>query len=281
MRVYRSGGIIAALIIPVVLGCAVPASGQTATLKIGGTGAALGGMKLLADAFENRYSVSSFDVLPSLGSGGGIKAVLAGAIDLAVSARPLKDSESAAGAMATAYAKTAIVLATPRTGTVGNLSSAELTAIYAGSRVAWPDGTVIRIVLRPKTETDTILLQRHVAGMTAAWAAARKRPGIPMAYTDQQIAEMIAELPGGIGPVTLSLIRSENRPLRALSLDGVLPTAETIANGSYRLIKTFHLVTGPDPGRLSRKFISFVRSAEGAAILRRSGHFLIRPGGDR
>ena len=70
-------------------------------LVIGGTGTALGGMQLLAKAFSEDHPEIKTVVLPSLGSGGGIKALGAGKIDLSLSARPLKDKESATGLTAT------------------------------------------------------------------------------------------------------------------------------------------------------------------------------------
>ena len=51
-----------------------------ATLKIGGTGAALGTMRILADQFVRMRPDISVVIPDSLGSGGGIKAVLAGAL---------------------------------------------------------------------------------------------------------------------------------------------------------------------------------------------------------
>ena len=48
------------------------------TVKIGGTGFALGVMKMLAESFEKQYPGVKIQVFPSLGSSGGIKAVLQG-----------------------------------------------------------------------------------------------------------------------------------------------------------------------------------------------------------
>ena len=81
-----------------------------ATLKIGGTGAALGTMRILADQFVRKRPDISVVIPDSLGSGGGIKAVLAGALDIALSSRQLKPKEQNAGAKATQYATTPFVL---------------------------------------------------------------------------------------------------------------------------------------------------------------------------
>lgn len=89
----------------------VPASGQE--VKIGGTGAALGTMKILADAYSRQRPDFRFAVLPSLGTSGGIKALRAGAIQVSVSARPLLESEAQGGFVATEYGRTPFIFATP------------------------------------------------------------------------------------------------------------------------------------------------------------------------
>ena len=74
-----------------------PSAAGAEMLKIGGTGGDLGTMRLLGSAFERIHGDVTVKVLPSLGSGGGIRAVQAGAIDIAVSSRPLNDKERKAG----------------------------------------------------------------------------------------------------------------------------------------------------------------------------------------
>ena len=52
---------------------------------------------ILGAAFAEANPGVTVTILPSLGSGGGIKAVLAGAIDIGLSARPSKATERDAG----------------------------------------------------------------------------------------------------------------------------------------------------------------------------------------
>ena len=68
-----------------------PANASAETRKIRGTGGDLGTMRQLGEAFQKRHSGVTMDVLPCLGSG-GIKAVLAGAIDIGLSALLVKTS---------------------------------------------------------------------------------------------------------------------------------------------------------------------------------------------
>jgi len=52
----------------------------------------------------------------------------------------------------------------------------------------------------------------------------------------------------------------------------VKPTTKSVRDGTYPCTKTFYLVTRPAPSPTAGKFIRFVRSPEGKAILSRVGH---------
>src|SRR5258708_1091963 len=67
------------------------AAAATEEIRIGGTGNALGPMHVLGQAFAKANPGVTVTVLPSLGSGGGIKAAANGAVQIAVSSRTLKD----------------------------------------------------------------------------------------------------------------------------------------------------------------------------------------------
>lgn len=269
----RTGFILALLASSVIL----PTNGFAATLNLGGTGADLGTMRLLADAFQKHSTGTKIDIQPSIGSTGGISAVMAGALDIAISSRPLKDEERALGAKEWAYAKTPFVFATDQKSPQTQLTFAEIIGIYDGTMMKWKDGTAIRIILRPETETDTVLLKKYIPGLDAAMKKAYQRRGPPIVTTDQDAADSIQKMAGAVGPSTLALILGENRPLKSLALNGIAPTVENIANGTYPMTKSLYLVTGVHPKAEAQHFIDFMRSKEGAAILRRTGHLVLAP----
>ena len=267
--------LIRSVVVATVFCLLFPAGSFAATLKIGGTGGDLGTMRQLGEVFEKRHAGVTVDVLPSLGSGGGIKAVLAGAIDLAISSRPLKAKERGQGAQASPYTRTALVFATPRGNSETSVTTEQLIDIYSGAQRAWPDGTRIRIVLRPETDTDNTILKDSLPALAPALEEAANRPGIPVAFTDQEAADGIQNFSGGLGTSMLSIIYGEERQLKALALDGVTPSRESIADGAYPLTKTFYFVTGSDPGDTVAAFIAFARSEESRSILEKTGHVVI------
>lgn len=256
-----------------ILGQGAPSAAATPdpAFKIGGTGSALGSAQRLLDGLARERPEISGSILPSLGSSGGIKAVVAGAIDVALTSRPLKKAESDLGLVAKPYGTTALVFAVPLGNPRGSIRGTEVVDIYAEKTKTWGDGTPIRFVLRPPSDTDTDILMRFLPMLETPWKQAAARRIVPVAYTDQEAADLVETIPGGFGPNTLSLILAEGRSLKALALDGVAPTIDNIRNGTYDLAKTFYFVTRPEPGSSVRSFIDFAFSPAGRAILEKVG----------
>jgi phosphate transport system substrate-binding protein len=247
---------------------------QAAEIKIGGTGAALGTMQVAAKAFAAGHPETKFTVLPSLGSGGGIKALLAGAVELAVSSRPLSEAEIRAGAVGVEYGRTPFVFATAATNRATGITTQNLVDFYAGTLDQWPDGTKLRLVLRPIGDSDSETIKNMSAAMREAKSAAEQRKGMVFTVTDQDTANGIESIAGALGPSTLALILSEKRPLKALALDGVVPSPQSLANGSYPLARSLWIVTGPKTPAEGQAFIGFLRSPEGRELLRQTGHWV-------
>lgn len=250
----------------------LPASGEE--VRIGGTGAALGTMKILADAYSRQRPDIRFAVLPSLGTSGGIKALRAGAIQVGVSARPLLESEAQGGFVATEYGRTPFIFTTPIATKAVGITTQALADLYAGRADKWPDGTLVRLVMRPVGDSDTELIKAMSPEMRVAKEAAEKRPGLLFTVTDQETADSIEKVPGSLGPSTLALVLSERRAVRPLSLDGVMPDVKALAEGRYPLSKTMYLVTPTAPAPSIRGFVDFIQSPGGRALLVQNGHWV-------
>lgn len=264
-------------------GCAVlagaaarPGTARAAdTLRITGTGSGTGGMALLAQAFMLKNPGSSVEVLPALGSAGGLAALIDGRIDLAVSNRrpSAKETERSAGVLSELlYARTPFVIAVHRDLGIKTLTFPELAGLYREGGAHFANGRRARPVLRLLDATDTDLLKSMHPALVAAVDAAMARRGMLDAATDSEAANIIERTPGAFGPSTLALIESEKRPLQALALDGVMPTLANLANGSYRWSKQLYAITGPRHSSLLSSFLSHLQSTAGRRLLAGAGH---------
>ncbi len=253
-----------------------PRSAVAATIRISGTGGAIGTMRILGEAFRKVRPDTRVVVTPSIGTGGAIKAVCDGDLEVGLSSRLPNAGECDRGCVARAYAKTPFVFgANMSVGAIG-LTLPEIADIYLGKKDRWENGTRIRLILRPQGESDIERLKGMSPEMAAAVESAMRREGLIVAMTDQDTADAIEKIPGAFGGVTLAVVISEKRNIRVLKLNGVAPTARALANGSYPYAKTFYMITKRNSQPAVRQFVDFVRSPAGRAILSENGQTAIR-----
>jgi phosphate transport system substrate-binding protein len=243
-------------------------------LKIGGTGSILGTMRHLGKSFEKTDPGITVQVFPSLGSSGGIKAVSKGAIDIGVSAFPLNEEERKLDLSGFEFAKSPLVLITRNGVGISGLSTDQLIKIYRGETQAWPDGERLRLVLRPASDSDTLLIKNISLETKKAVECALARPGMLLALTDQDCLDTFEMTPGAFTFSTLTQILTEKRSPKMLTYNGVKPSLQTLSDRSYPLYKPFFIVTRPEPPDRAKKFLSFIQSPKGKKILEESGNLL-------
>lgn len=270
-----------ATVVLAVLLAVVPGTAVAGTIRISGTGGAIGTMRILGQAFQKVSPDTRVVVTPSIGTAGAIKAVIEGGLDVGLSSRPANSGECDRGCMSKVYAKTPFVFGVNQGVTATGLTLSEVADIYAGKRDRWENGSRIRPVLRPPGESDLGRLKAMSPGMKAAVESAMRRPGMIVAMTDQDTADVIEKTPGAFGGVTLALVISENRAIRVLKLNGIAPTAQALADGSYPYAKTFHMITKRDSPPRVRQFVDFVLSPAGTAILSKNGQVAVQNGRGR
>jgi phosphate transport system substrate-binding protein len=260
----------------ITLALLLGSSGSAAAeeFRIGGTGAALGTMQLLVAEFTSGNPDIRVTTVPSLGSGGSIKAVVSGTIGLAVTSRPMNESERKLGTVETEYARTPFVFAVSTKSKVTAITSVELADIYAGKAVTWTDGSPVRIVLRPASDIDSEMVRNISPEVRRGLAAAEARPGVQFAVVDQDAATDLERIPGAIGPSSLALIVSEKRALRALKLDGREATPMNAASGDYPYYKRLFMVTGAKRSAAVERFVAFVQSPAGRKTLAANGQWI-------
>jgi phosphate transport system substrate-binding protein len=240
------------------------------TLRLAGTGGAMPMAERVAAGFVVSTGIG-IEVIPGLGSKGAIAAAADGVIDLAVSARSLTPEEAARGLTAIPFARTALVFITSH-AKPNSLKSTELVGIFGSTNPKWADGSSLNIILRTKFDGDTLILEELFPGIQDAIEAARTRPEIPVAPTDQDNATLAEHIPGSFVQAGFSQIVTEKRNLRFVPIDGVEPTPENFETGKYPYEKIFYLVYPAKGKAAAERLLDFLRSAKGQDILRETGN---------
>lgn len=247
------------------------AGDPAADIAIGGTGAALGAMKVLGEAFVAATPQARIRTVPSLGSGGGIKALAAGAIQIAVASRPLTAEERAKGLVERELIRTPFIFAVHQNAPVAKVTLSELADIYAGTRGSWKDGTKIRPILRPITDVDTEVVSAMSPSLRLAVKTAHDLPGKNVAVTDTDTADELERVPGAIGTSTLLLIKSERRVLKALEVDGVAATTANLRSGRYPHQKSIYVVLSARSGPAAQALAAYMASPAAAPLIAEMG----------
>ena len=240
--------------------------GAAGVLQVGGTGAAAALLAHVGKPFTQQTGIA-VEVIPGLGSSGGISAMAAGILDVAVSGRALSGAETGRGLVQAITMRTPFVFATSHRAPP-NMTVREIANVYISEKAAWPDGSPIILILRPRMESDNQYIVRYFIGKDDVLDRVRQRVELPVATTDQDNADMAERLKGSLTGTTYAQIMLEQRDLRMIAIDGVVPSMETFESGAYRPAKLLYFVHPLQPSAAASRFIQFLRSDEGVRALR-------------
>jgi phosphate transport system substrate-binding protein len=241
------------------------------TIRINGSGSGLEMMKPLMDAYRKTHPGVAFEMEKPLGSSGAMKALAAGAIDIAVTSKPLPPEAVAQGAKIRYFGKTPLAIITGKYIFQKNISTVELENIYSGVTRKWPNGETIRVVLRPQYDVDTMILRGLSPGMDAAITMATRQRGMIIAVTDTESNEAVAKTIGSIGASGLTGVVPSKRKLNVVALNGIIPSLIALGDGSYPLAKEIYFVFTGRLTEAAAKFLDFIYSNKGRTIAEKAG----------
>ena len=218
-----------------------PAADNTASDLTGSvTMAGSTSMEKLANALSESFMAEYPGVTVNAeftGSGAGIESLIAGSVDIGNSSRNLKDEEKSQGAVENIVAVDGIgVIVDPDNGLDG-LTKEQLVDIYTGNISNWSElgGTDEPIVVVGRESgSGTRDGFESILDVKDVYAYANE-----LDSTGAVIAK-VASTPGAIGYASFGDL---NDSVKTLSLDEVMPSIETIKDGSYILQRPFVMAT--------------------------------------
>ena len=203
------------------------------------------------------------------GSGTGIEAVKTGSCDIGLSSRALKEEETAAGLKGTTVALDGIAIIVNENSKIDNLTVDQIAQIFKGEVTDWSDvggdaGTIAcigreagcgtRDGFESITDTeDKCKLSQELTSTGAVIDGAKNNAG-------------------AIGYASLSAVENAEG-VKAITVEGIACTEETVKDGSYKIQRPFVLVTkeGTELSEAAQAFYDFALSADAEALIVKAG----------
>ena len=220
----------------------------------------------LGEAFEEANKNVTFTYNPT-GSGSGIQAVTEGRCDIGLSSRNLKDEEKEAGLTETVLAYDGIAIIVNPENKVDDLSLEEIASIYTGKITNWSevggnDGEIVLIGreagsgtrdgFESITDTEDVCQYRQELNSTG------------------DVITAVSQNPNAIGYASLASVKDS---VKALSVNEVEPSEETVKDGSYVVQRPFVLVTKKDAelSAAAQAFFDFATSEDVVELISEAG----------
>lgn len=210
------------------------------------------------------------------GSGNGIKALLDGTTDIANASRFIKGKEVKAACGKDIYpvpfkvALDAIVPVVNPVNTVKDLSKADLMKIYLGKAKNWKEfgGPNMDIV---------VISRDSSSGTYEVWnkIVLKKKRVTPRALTvpsNGAVNQAVASTKGAIGYIGLGYL---NDSVKLVDVEGVTGSEQTTQSGEYPISRALYMFTKGWPKGKIGKFINYVQSPKGQALVKKAGSIAI------
>ncbi|MBM6871105.1 phosphate ABC transporter substrate-binding protein [Pseudoflavonifractor phocaeensis] len=199
------------------------------------------------------------------GSSAGITAALDGTADIGLASRDLKDSET--GVKAITVAKDGIAIIVNPQNPVADLSVEQIAQIFTGEIANWSElggseGQIVPIGREAGSGT-----RDGFESITGTEDACKYQN--ELTSTGEVIAN-VASNPNAIGYASLSAV---DDTVKAITVDGVEATEETVLDGSYAIQRNFNFIV-PEEGELSeaaQSFIDYATSADASQLITDAG----------
>lgn len=247
---------------------ATPVRAEDGRVHVAGSGSCIPMARMLAGAFIQQGDVAP-EVHASIGSGGGLRALRDGAIDLALVSRPLRPAEEADGLVYTPFARIPVVVAAGLDVPDRSLTEAQLEALFGGVQTQWSDGSTVVLLLREEGDSSHRVVGSVLPGFAEATGRSRA-DGRRVLYQDGAMQVALANTPGALG-LHGNGVDASLAGFRALAVDGVEPTGANVESGRYPFVKELAFVTQGPPSGEAAAFVSFALSSQGRALIRMRG----------
>ena len=247
---------------------AAPTEAQTLSGTVSTDGST--SMEKVIGALGESFMLANEDVTFTYnptGSSSGITAVAEGRCDIGLASRNLKDEEVSQGLNATILAYDGIAVIVNPENTVADLEMETISKIFTGEITNWSeaggaDGEIV--VIGREAGSGTRDGFEELTG-TADLCQYRQE-----LTSTGDVITAVSQNPNAIGYASLASVKDS---VKAVSVNGVAPSEETVKDGTYLIQRPFVLVTveGKELNPVAQAFFDYITSAEANEVITAAG----------
>ena len=265
----------AALMAAMVTGCGtktdVPTDDAAVSKNVSGTVATDGStsMEKVIGYLSEAYMEENKDVKVTYnptGSGSGIQAVQEGRCDIGLSSRNLKDEE-AKDLVGTVVAIDGIAIILNPENPIADLTIDQIAQLYKGEITNWKE--------IGGNDAPVVLIGREAASGTRDGFESITGTEDACKYSQEltstgDVVQTVASNPNAIGYASLASVKDT---VKAIDVEGVTPTTETIQNGTYKVQRNFVFVTkkNTELSGAAKAFFDFATSSAADKLIEEAG----------
>ena len=221
---------------------------------------------VLKETFEGAHNGVSVTYNPT-GSGTGIKAVQEGRCDIGLSSRALKAEEKESGLVETILAYDGIAIIVNPENAVADLSVETIAKIYTGEITNWSEVG--------GADGEIVLIGREAGSGTRGGFEELTDTVDKCQYRQElsstgDVITAVAQNPNAIGYASLASVKDT---VKAVSVDGVVPSEQTVKDGTYAIQRPFVLVSkeGVELSEAAQAFFDYATSGEANEVITAAG----------
>lgn len=220
----------------------------------------------LGESFMELNKGATFTYNPT-GSGSGITAVSEGRCDIGLSSRALKDDEKKSGLKETILALDGIAIIVNPSNSVEGLTTEQIAKIYTGEITNWSEVG--------GANGEIVLIGREAGSGTRDGFESITDTKDKCKYRQEltstgDVITTVSQNPNAIGYASLAAVKDS---VKALKVNGVAPTEDTVKDSTYVVQRPFVLVTkeGTQLSDTAQAFFDYVTSPDAASIIAKAG----------
>ena len=246
--------------------CGSSSNGDSEAFVIAGSTSVQPYVEVLVEEYTARYPNNIIDVQGG-GSSAGIQAVESHTAQIGMSSRNLRDNELYL--WNERIAKDGLAIIINPDNPVTDLSLEQIRGIYTADINNWNqvggNDARIHIITREEGSGTRSAFEELVMDNQ------RITPRAIVQDSNGAVRQLVAGDPNSIGFISLGLVDIGERPVKALRIEGIAATRNNVLNGDYALYRSFIFVALEKPEGNVLRFIEFIRSPEGQAIMAERG----------